>query len=99
MTEINEIILIWGKYYGKPAGWVLHSGDRDRYATSRCENHINPTEDLLPIGSAMDVHYVSGKPQKVYSGSLTSMKLFWFILGLTGLEIVVFGLLLTAILA
>lgn len=70
-----------------------------RYAASRCKKQINPTEDLLPIGSAMDVYYVLGKPQKAYSGSLPSMKLLWLILGLTGLEIAVFGGLLAAILA
>ncbi len=74
--------------------YCLHS-----YISSKCEIHVDPIEEWYPLGREMDVHYVAGKPHKAYCGALASMRLAWRILGIVGLEIAVFGLLLSYIMA
>lgn len=64
------------------------------YVTSRCRNHVDPVRDWFPVGSAMEVRYVPGKPRKAYCGALWSMRLVVLILGPIGAGICLLGALL-----
>ena len=74
--------------------YVLHC-----YASRHCLNHVDPVRDWFPAGSAMEVHYVPGKPEKAFCGSLQSLRLLWLILLPFGAGIGMFGILLMTVLA
>ena len=69
------------------------------YVTSRCRNHVDPVRDWFPVGSAMEVRYVPGKPRKAYCGALQSMRLIFLIMGPFGAALCLFGALLMTVLA
>ena len=55
---------------------------------------MDPVRDWFPVGSAMEVRYVPGKPRKAYCGALQSMRLVVLILGPIGAGICLLGALL-----
>ena len=44
------------------------------YDTRKCEIHVDP-EELFPVGSTLEVHYVPDNPGKAYAGMLGNMKI------------------------
>lgn len=68
------------------------------YLSRKCEYHVDLIHDKFPVGSKIDVCYCSNKPQKAYCGALASMFLFQIIFLLTGLFIMIFGILLITVL-
>lgn len=79
--------------------WVIDDKYKlHHYVSRKSENIVGLIDDMFPIGSKIDVHYCSNKTQKAYCGALTSMFLFQIIFFLTGLFIMIFGILLMTLL-
>ncbi len=64
------------------------------YSTRKCERHVNPVENLFPLGSNLIVHYVPERPEKAYCGALISTNLIETILCVIGTFLALFGTLL-----